>query len=60
MGRSAGEQAEKLLARNQQIYAKIYYFEMKLQKLRQEEAANKAKAAELLKQERKARKYKVD
>ncbi len=60
MFKPAGERAEKLLARNQQIKSKLEYFEMKIRKLKEEAAANEKKAARLLKEERKARKFKVE
>lgn len=60
MFRPAGQQAEKLLARNQQIKAKIDYFELKIRRLKEQEAINKHKAEQLLKQEQKLRKYKVE
>lgn len=60
MHKSAGEKAEKLLARNRQIKAKIYYFEMKIRKLKEQDAINRLKAEQLLKQERLERKYKVE
>ena len=58
--KSAGERAEKLLARNAHLRAKADYFELKLRKIHAELELNKAKSITLLKEERKSRKYKVE
>ena len=56
----AGLLAEKLLAENHKLRAKAEYFEFKLRKIKEREALNEAKAASLLREERKQRKYKVE
>ncbi len=56
----AGLLAEKLLAENQRLKAKAEYFELKIKKLNERAALNESKAASLIREERKRRKYKVE
>ncbi len=60
MIRAPGLKAAKLLAQNEKLKVKMYYYNSKAIKLRELIGDNSLKARDLLAQERVNRKYKVD